>query len=190
MKEKSAQSKSTTQEKKKFTVKNSTVIAICGLVLVAAVVGYANFRLTGGASSKSGDAKKAADEPVVDVFSAYRDERTTARAQEISYIDSVVTSAETDDATKTQAQQQKLALIANMESELTAEGILKTKLNTDAIVTVKDDAVNVVVNKKTLTDDEVQQIAEIIKTQTGQSAQNIKIMPQTGPAVGEDSKAE
>ena len=65
-----------------------------------------------------------------------------------------------------------------MEDELTIEGIITTKLETDAIVTVKDGAVNVVVNKKVLSDDEVSQIVEVVKTQTGQEAQNIKIMPQ------------
>ena len=169
-------------EKKKFEFKNKKGIIICALVLMVAAVGYANYRLTNKAPSKSADGEvntvSAGDADSVDVFAAYRDERTTARAQEISYIYSVVSSAETDNTTKTQAQEQKLELIANMENELTIEGIITTKLNTDAIVTVKKGAVNVVVNKESLTDDEVSQIAEIIKTQTGESAQNIKIMPQ------------
>ena len=169
------------KKKHKFEFKHKKVLVICALVLMVVAVGYANYRLTsGGLSPSSQDTQTAsADESdSVDVFAAYRDERTTARAQEISYIDSVVTSAETDQTTKNQAQEQKLELIANMENELTIEGVITTKLNTDAVVTVKDGAVNVVVAKESLTDDEVSQIAEIVKTQTGESAQNIKIMPQ------------
>jgi len=65
-----------------------------------------------------------------------------------------------------------------MEQELQCEGIIKTKLNLDTVVTVNDGSVNVVVKKSELKDDEVTQIVDIVKTQTGQAAQNIKIMPQ------------
>ena len=168
------------EEKKKFSAKHKKAAIICVLVLMIAGVGYANYAINNSAEKQTSDMTvlSASDEQTVDVFSTYRDERKTARAQEISYIDSVVSSGETDASTKTQAQEQKLALVTNMEHELTIEGLITTKLNTDAVVTVKDGAVNVVIDKKTLSDDEVSQIAEIVKTQTGQSAKNIKIMPQ------------
>ena len=157
-------------EKKKFEFKGKKTLIICTLVLMIGVVGYLNYALANKDNKTKEELKEASSDASesIDVFAAYRDERAMTRTQEISYIDSVVSSSETDENIKTQAQEQKLALIANMEDELTIEGIITTKLETDAIVTVKDGAVNVVVNKKVLSDDEVSQIVEVVKTQTGQ----------------------
>ena len=65
-----------------------------------------------------------------------------------------------------------------MESELLTEGVIKTKLGVNAVVTVKEGAVNVVVDKTELSDSEVAQIADIVMSQTDESASNIKIMPK------------
>lgn len=157
--------------------KKPATIAV--LVLAVLAVGLANYSLSSAPSelSELSAAGASADPETVDAFSAYRTERAQTREQELSYIDAVAASAEADDETKAQAQEQKLALTANMEKELTSEGLISTKLGLDAVVTVKDGAVNVVVNKKELSTDEVAQIAEILKTETGQSANTIKIMP-------------
>ena len=89
-----------------------------------------------------------------------------------------MTSAEVDEATKSKAQDQKLELVANMESELLSEGLIETKLGVSAVVAISGESVSVVVDKETLTDAEVTQIAEIIKTQTDKASENIKIMPK------------
>lgn len=157
--------------------KKQATIAV--LILAVLAVGMANYSMT----SKDKDSKKelsaaaTADAKTVDAFSAYRTEREETRQQELSYIDSVAASAEADDKTKAQAQEQKLALTANMEKELTSEGLINTKLGLNAVVTVKKGAVNVVVDKKSLSSEEVAQIAEILKTETGENAGAIKIMP-------------
>ena len=142
-------------------------------------VGMANYSMTSKSESSENElsASTTADAETVDAFSAYRTEREETRQQELSYIDSVAASAEADDKTKAQAQEQKLTLTANMGKELTSEGLISTKLGLNAVVTVKEGAVNVVVDKEELTSEEVAQIAEILKTETGESAGAIKIMP-------------
>ena len=87
-------------------------------------------------------------------------------------------SAAEGDEVKKQAQQQKLELAANMEQETAAEGMIKTTLEADAVVTVSSSGVSVVIDKKTLTDAQAAQIAQIVTAQTGKSANNIKIIPQ------------
>ena len=147
---------------KKF--KKQATIAV--LVLAVLAVGMANYSMTSKSESSENElsASTPADAETVDAFSAYRTEREETRQQELSYIDSVAASAEADDQTKAQAQEQKLTLTANMEKELTSEGLISTKLGLNAVVTVKEGAVNVVVDKEELTSEEVAQIAEILKT--------------------------
>lgn len=157
---------------------NKKVVSVVLAVALIAAVGVINYKLTNGATSAEKVQEEDTEQETVDVFSQYKNERTSQRAEEISYIDSVI-AGEADAQTKTRAEEQKLDLVSCMETELTTEGLIRTKMMVDTVVTVKNGAVNVVVNKNTLTDEEVAQIAEIVKTQTGEAAQNIKIMPQS-----------
>lgn len=179
-KEESAKKGFAARFSKKISRKNKKALLLCALFLAVLAAGYANFALKTGDNAAITPTQAQSDGETVDVFATYRDQRSTSRAEQLTYIESVVTSAETDEATKSEAQKQKLALVASMETELNTEGLIQTKLNTDAVVSIADDAVSVVVRKQTLTDDEVTQIVEIVKTQTGKPAQNIKIMPQSG----------
>lgn len=118
----------------------------------------------------------------------FRQEKSDSRAEQMTYIESVVDSAEANKETKEKAEQQKLELAANMEAETAVEGMIRTTLDADAVVTVSSSSVSVVIDKAKLTDAEAAQIAEIVTAQTGQSANNIKIMPQKQNA--SDSKDE
>ena len=103
--------------------------------------GYANYAIT--AVKKTGDT--AGSQPG-NAFSVFKEERETTRQQELRYIESVVESAETDDATKASAQAQKLSLTANMENELVSE----TGHGMEAVVKINEGAVNVEVDKQKL----------------------------------------
>ena len=163
--------------------KGKRTLLLCSLLLAVVGAGYANYVITSGGfgaeitpTAQQQTAQK--EEEGQDVFAAFKEERETTRTQEMSYIDSVISSAETDEKTKNEAQSQKLSLAANMESELLTEGVIKTKLGVNAVVTVKEGAVNVVVDKTELSDSEVAQIADIVMSQTDEAASNIKIMPK------------
>ncbi len=71
-----------------------------------------------------------------------------------------------------------MSLTANMENELVSEGLIQTGLGMEAVVTIGEGAVNVVVDKQELSETEVTQIADIIKKQTRAEAESIKIMPK------------
>ncbi len=115
-----------------------------------------------------------------DYFAVFRQERDSVREQEMAYLDGIVTAEETDQAALEQAQAQRLRLIDSMEKEVTVEGLIRAKGFSKAAVTVHEGAVSVVVDKETLTDAEVAQILEIVRRETGESAQNIKVMPYGG----------
>lgn len=115
-----------------------------------------------------------------DYFAVFRQERDSVREQEMAYLDGIVTAEDTDKAALEQAQAQRLQLIDSMEKEVTVEGLIRAKGFSKAAVTVHEGAVSVVVDKETLTDAEVAQILEIVRRETGESAQNIKVMPYGG----------
>lgn len=169
-------------------IKNKKAVILCGLFVAVLAVGYVNYLLTSGAANAGVDGQSEVEisaqasetgAETADAFSEYKEKRTATRAQEMSYIDAVITSAETDEQTKAEAQQQKLALAANMETELITEGIIQTKLGLDSVITVQEGSVNVVVDQTELTDSQVAQIVEIMQSETGEDATNIKIMPKS-----------
>ena len=168
--------------------KNKKTVVVSGLFVLMLAAGFANYALTNTNAKEAREvsqeqfntenAEILVEEP--DRFELFRDERIKSREQEMLYIESVMTGEEIDGETKKQAEQMKLELAANMENELITEGLIKTKLSCEAVVSIKDGCANVVVGKNALTEDEVTQIADIVSTQTGTEAKNIKIMTAEG----------
>lgn len=167
--------------------KHKKALILTGLFALVVAAGVLNYTVTSSPGETNSVMAQKSDVEAdssgglydEDAFETFRQERATVREQELSYIESVVTSSETDEKTKEEAQKQKLALAGNMEKELLSEGVLKTSMGIDAVVSVSSDLVSVVVGADELTDAEAAQIAEIIIDQTGIPAQNIKIIPQS-----------
>ena len=93
------------------------------------------------------------------------------------YYDAIITSQESSTEAIANAENLKLEIIAEMEKELVMEGLIKAKGFEDAIVTFSNEYVNVVVKSNELQSNEVAQIVEIVKEQTGKSIENIVIIP-------------
>lgn len=111
---------------------------------------------------------------MVGFFDAYREERENVRAQELAYLDAIVAQG-ADEETLSDAQQQKLDLIACMETELTVENLVKAKGFSEVIVSIHSGSVNVIVGTEKLNDEQVAQILDIVLRETGETAENIKI---------------
>lgn len=166
-------------------IRKYAVLLVAGLLLAGAV--YVNVRLN--SSAAEGDTDHAAlqrEEDAMpaqadaqagtDYFETFREERNAVRTAEIEYLDEVIAVSANDAETLADAQAQKLALVENMETEFTIESLLKAKGFEDAAVTFHKGSVNVVVDSEELTSDKVAQILDIVKRETGESAENIRII--------------
>lgn len=153
---------------------NRKMIVIASMVLLLLVTGYINFKLAAAPADKT---DTGGDVTTGNFFTDFRVKREQTREQELAYIDSVIANANTDQQTLSEAQMMKLDMTGIMETELKVEGLLKAKGFSDAVVTVGDDSVNVVIKKETLSQNEVAQILEVVKTETKMVTKNIKIIP-------------
>ena len=117
------------------------------------------------------------EESVETFFSSYRSERNSVRAQEVAYLDSIIQNQATEKDVLSQAQTRKLEITRRMEQEVTVEGLLRAKGFSDAIVTLSDSTVNVVVSDAVLTEAQAAQILQIVMDETNMTAQNVKIIP-------------
>ena len=63
-----------------------------------------------------------------------------------------------------------------MEAEFSAESMIRAKGFSDAAVTFHKGSVNVVIAAEELSSEEVAKILDIVKRETGEKTENIKIM--------------
>ena len=110
-------------------------------------------------------------------FSAYRSEREATRESEFLYLDAIISSEASSEAAKTAAEEQKLGLVERMEKEMQLESLVKAKGFEDAIVTMSDSGVNVVVGTAELTAEQAAQIYDIVRSETDFTAGDVKIIP-------------
>lgn len=150
--------------------KRTKIFVLVAMVALLGVTGYLNLALnnrvidasTGGSSTN--------------YFTEYAETRTQTRQQEFLYYDAIINSETSSEAAKLEAQSKKLQIIANMESELVMEGLIKGKGFSDVIVTYSASNVNVIV-KAELQRADVAQIVTIVQEQTGKNIDYIKITP-------------
>ena len=159
-------------------------LVVTGMVALLVITGYLNFTLSSPADAAA-DQSVAADNSNDGTLTAssgnffvdFRTTRESSREKELNNIDSVINNPNTDTSTLSQAQQMKLQLSKDMETETVLEGLIKAKGFDDAVVTLYTNSINVVVKKQQLTTEEVARILDVVKTETGQKAENIKIIP-------------
>lgn len=125
-------------------------------------------------SSDGGD-KAVSARVYEDYFAGFRNERSELRAREIEYLRMIINDASTDADTLQNAQTRLIELVENMEREFSIESMIRSKGFLDAAVTFRNDAVSVVINGDSLTDEEVARILDIVKTETGAPASRIRI---------------
>jgi len=163
---------------KKYLNKRVLTLAGVCLLLVGAIV--ANVWVSGSQSDKAAPVSAGAGDTPVSVmgsgnfFEMYKEDRDNVRTQELAYLDAIVAQG-ADQETLSDAQQQKLTLINCMELELTMENLIKAKGFAGVAVSVHQGSVNVIVGASTLTDEQVAQILDIVLSETGEKAENVKV---------------
>ena len=155
---------------------NKKVLVIAGLAILLAVTGVLNWKFAADKKARQQAEGNGGTEQTVSSFADFRTERERVRTQELTSIDSIINNENTDTQTLAEAQKMKLELTDTMEKELLIEGLLKATGFEDAVITISDTAVNVIVKQKDLTKQQVAQVLEIVLREAGDiSAENVKI---------------
>ena len=110
-------------------------------------------------------------------FAAYRSDREATRESEFLYLDAIITSETSSAEAKKAAEEQKLGLVERMEKELQLATLIKSKGFEDAIVTMSESGVNVVVGAPEVTAAQAAQILDIVQTVTTFKAADVTIIP-------------
>ena len=151
--------------------KRTKIIILSLMIVLLCVTGYLNIALNNSAKQTSTTVTTTS------YFTSYRNDRESTRDQEILYYDAIIDSASSTEAAIEAAQEAKLDLIATMEKELAIEGLIKAQGFSDCVISISGSKINVVVQCKTLTENEVAQISTIVMEQLGTELKNIVIIP-------------
>lgn len=107
----------------------------------------------------------------------FRQERKILRQTQITQLNEMLLSNACEPTQKSLAQSRLLDILEWSEQELTVEGILSMRGFENPVVTVHDDAVNVLLHSETLTSQHAAIILDIVVTETGIPKGNVKIIP-------------
>ncbi len=106
--------------------------------------------------------------------------REQSRASQIDQLTQYVANENIDKESKAKAAENLLIIQERIEKENSAEALLRAKGFKEVYVRMDDNAVDVVVNKAELSDEEIAQIEEIVHRKTGYSIGKIRITPLKG----------
>jgi stage III sporulation protein AH len=175
--------------------KTGRYLLLAGLIVLLVGVGCLNYVLGNGADTNVTADAAAAASPGAEVegalsaddlavmatenyFEDYKANRESVRDTEVAYLDSIISNDNSDAETVKDAQGQKIEIVQQMEKELTIEGLVMAAGFDDAIVTVQQGSVNVVIKADQISKEDAAKVLEIVRQETGEPAQNIKVILQ------------
>ncbi len=167
-------------------------LLLAGLIVVLVAVGCINYFISSNAEKNQSAAVSSSSEisgalqaddlaamADVDDFAVFKQERASKRETEISYLDTVINNDNSDADDIKAANERRMAIVAAMEAETTIEGLIVASCDvSNAIVTVQDGSVNVVLDATSITSEQAAKVLEIVQQETDEPAQNIKILLQ------------
>ena len=159
--------------------KKKKIIILSVMVALLVVTGVVNVVLNNNLTTQTTNSNSSTQVSTTNqnFYSMYRTERETTRQQELQFYEAIMSSNTASDDAKKDAEDNKMALIAQMEKELITEGIIIGKGFDDAIVTQSSANVNVFVKSGELQSSQVAQITEVVKEQLGVAIDQIIIIP-------------
>ncbi|MEG1529163.1 MAG: SpoIIIAH-like family protein [Clostridia bacterium] len=163
----------------KVKAKTKKILVLTVMVALLVTTGVLNFVLNDKLNTVTDQVGAGVNDNVTETFfAACRSDRNAVRESEFLCMDAIIKSEESSADAKKAAEQQKMLLVNRMEQENQLETLVKAKGFEDAIVTINDNGINVVVvTAEELTAQQMIQAMSIVADNTNVSKNNIKILP-------------
>lgn len=153
--------------------KKKTIIVLCSMVALLVLTGCLNYFLNRPNTDKV-DAGNTNE--YTDYFTSSHTDRDTARTETVGYYNAIIESEASSADAKANAEAELAALVSRMETEQRLETLIKALGFNDCLVTVGEN-INVIIRSDALTDQEVAQILDVVISETGSTAMNVRIKP-------------
>ena len=161
----------------KIKPKTKKIIVLSVMVLLLVATGVLNFVLSDKLNKTTDNVNADQGNVTQTFFAAAKSDRDSTRESEFLYLDAIMQSESSTESAKKSAQEQKLTLVSRMEKELALETLIKARGFEDAIVTIGDKGVSIVVNSTELTAEQANQILSDVLAETTFKASEGKVIP-------------
>lgn len=111
-------------------------------------------------------------------FSEYRLERDRVRSQQMEVLREVVNYPSSTAENRKDAQQRMLNLTNSLQKEMELENLLMARGFRDGVAMIQPNSVTVIVLAKSLTQDEITRITDVVCRTTGCKAEQVVIIPK------------
>lgn len=157
----------------KLSANKKKIIVLCSMVALLIVAGTLNVLLNLKSPAKDPEGGNT----VTTFFTSHRSDREARRAEQMAYLDSIITNTASTKEAIAAAEAEKLELCTNMEKELMLEGLIKAKGYDDAVVIMSKDNVNVVIKKDEFNLDDAAKVLGIITSETTYLPTQVVLVP-------------
>ncbi len=160
----------------KARTKKIAVLSVMVVLLVA--TGVLNFVLNDRLNSNDQTTGIGDGTNVISTFFASaRSDRNAMRESEFLCLDAILNSEQSSETAKKEAETKKMELVERMEMENNLETLVKAKGYEDAIVTINDNGVNVVVVCADMTGDMANAIKTVVVSNSEYVPSDVKVIP-------------
>ena len=156
--------------------KKKKIIVLTSMLVLLVITGVLNVLLN-SSSNVSTTASAGYEYSTSSFFTTSRQDRTSTRNESIEYYNQILQSSSASSEAKQNAESSINSIISAMSIETTMEGLIKAKGFSEALVNYSSTYINVILQSASLTESEVAQIVEIIKSQVDRDKDYIKIIP-------------
>ncbi len=170
-----------------FSKRALTIIGLVALLVIAGIINIALSKNSTKSDQETNDiaaqSEKSSEEVIAVVSSSaktimqYEAQRKIDRQKELQYLNEIITDENTDSKTMSTANNEKLILISAMDNENIITEILSSKGFKNIAVVCGNESVNVMINKKDVSDAKIAQILDVVLRETTVKSDRIKIIP-------------
>lgn len=152
--------------------KRTKIIIVAVMIVLLGVTGYLNIALNNSVTETP-----TSSNTTVTYFAAYRQDRETLRDQMLMYYEAIATSATATAEEIASATAAKEALIAQMDTEVTVEDLIKGLGFNDCVIAIAPNKVTILIDSANITDQQNAQIISISESYLGLGIENIDVIP-------------
>ncbi|NLB88964.1 MAG: SpoIIIAH-like family protein [Syntrophomonadaceae bacterium] len=109
-------------------------------------------------------------------FSEYRMERERLRGKQLELLKEIVNNEAHEEKARAAASMRMVEITADMEKELKAENIVKSKGYKDCVIILQPQATTIIVQSENLTIDKEKELKDIVSKATGSSIDKMSII--------------
>ena len=160
----------------KIKAKTKKILVLSIMVVLLVTTGVLNFVLSDKLASSKDVPTVEGNGVTQTFFAAARSDREAIRESEFLCLDAIISSDASSESAKATAEDQKIALVKRMEQELAIETAIKARGFLDAIVTIGDGGITVVVDGEQLTSQESNKILAIVVAEAKCKPTEVKLL--------------